>query len=395
MAFLRRVDYAEPPDRTWRWTVVPHWTRLGIRTFGCSADTVPRNRGFRYPGFSARVDDEPRLPPMTADSPDDRDGSGENSRDGDGGSTLRGGSIAGRHRGGNPASSGGGSRLGRGGSIRPSCHECPIMPNALHLLGVVRHQQGQSASAVELIGKAVAINPGPLLPRQPRRGVPCARASSIGRSAVAGPPSNSAAISPRPGTTSAWPCRPSAEWTRPRSSSGGPGDPARPDSPWRTPTSATSCARRATRPRRLEHFRQAVRARPQPGRRPDQPRPVPAGLTAAGGPGALPGGRPACSPTGRGPQQPRQRAPGTGPVRRGQDVLRRGAAAEPDLAMTHANMGLALQEEGQLDEALPWYQQAVRAGARTPPAFIGNLASAAGGEGERREPSPLSKDARG
>jgi tetratricopeptide (TPR) repeat protein len=36
----------------------------------------------------------------------------------------------------------------------------PAHPDALHLLGVIRHQQGQPAAAVDLIGRAVTLRPG-------------------------------------------------------------------------------------------------------------------------------------------------------------------------------------------------------------------------------------------
>ena len=43
--------------------------------------------------------------------------------------------------------------------IRPCSTRCPDNPDALHLLGVVAHQKGDNARAVDMIGKAIALNP--------------------------------------------------------------------------------------------------------------------------------------------------------------------------------------------------------------------------------------------
>ena len=83
----------------------------------------------------------------------------------------------------------------------------PDHAEALHLFGVMHHQCGYFARAVELIGRAVALRPGRgRLPRQPGRGPPRPRAASNRPSTAAGPPCACSPTTPRPPTTSAWPC---------------------------------------------------------------------------------------------------------------------------------------------------------------------------------------------
>ena len=106
----------------------------------------------------------------------------------------------------------------------------------------------------------------------------------------------------------------------------------------------------------LPHCQEAVRLEPEPG-------------------GAAP--------------QPRQRPACPGPARRGPAPRTwRRCGSNPELAQAHAHLGLILQQEGQLDEALVWLKQAVELEPDNADVLgiPGRAARRAGGV--RREPIP-------
>ena len=228
----------------------------------------------------------------------------------------------------------------------------PDHAEALHLFGVLHHQNGYFARAVELIGRAVALQPETAaLPRQPGRGSSCARPAPAGHRLLPDRPAAASRTTPRRPTTSAWPCTRWAGMTRPWPSSE-PRSSCGPISPWPRTTSARPSASWASW-RGPPGVSRGGRSRSQAGRGAQQPRPMlvdqgeaEEGLTHCPEP---------CAATrlAGGPQQPRQRLPCNRAFERAraayEEALRvAGQRSQPpaELAQVHANRGLAMFLEG-------------------------------------------------
>ena len=244
----------------------------------------------------------------------------------------------------------------------------PDNADALHLFGVMHHQCGYSSRAVELIGRAVALRPGAAafhanlaevhrtlgqyeqavdccrtalrlaarLPRggqQPRPGPAGARPARGSRRAVPTPRCGCGPSSPWHGTTWASRCATWAGTTRPSRPFARP-SPSIPTWPWPAPTSARLLVDPGEADEALTHCQEAVRLQPD--------------LAAA-------------------PQQPRQRlcAPWSAGPRR-TPLMPRRLRLSPELggAKVHANLGLALQREGQFAQAVACFRRAVELAPR-------------------------------
>ena len=89
----------------------------------------------------------------------------------------------------------------------------------------------------------------------------------------------------------------------------------------------------------------------------------------------------------RRPQQPRQCAPGPRQAGRRHRPLHRGAAPQPDYPDALNNLGNALQAQGELDEAIARYTEALRLKPDYPDA-LNNLGTALRAQASWTRPSP-------
>ena len=134
-----------------------------------------------------------------------------------------------------------------------------------------------------------------------------------------------------------------------------------PTSPRRTTTSASPCAKLGRRDEALEHFRRAVEL--EPAFAPARTNLGQMLLDRGQAEEALPH----CQEAVRLAAGPARRCTTTWAMRlRALDRLVEARAAylealrlDPELALSHAHLGLILQKEGQLDDALVWLKQAV------------------------------------
>ena len=129
--------------------------------------------------------------------------------------------------------------------------------DALHLLGVLRHQQGDHAQAVTLIGRAVAMRPNIAAFHANLAEAYRGWVSSNGRPAAVAQPCVWPRIIPRRTATSAWRCKGWAGTPRPSNISVRPCNCSR-TWPWHTAISASVCGRLASRRTRAIHFRRAA-----------------------------------------------------------------------------------------------------------------------------------------
>ena len=237
----------------------------------------------------------------------------------------------------------------------------PDDPTVLHLFGVMHHQCGHSARAVELIGRAIALRPevaayhANLAEAQRSLGQHEEAAASC-RAALRLQPD----ISRKPSTTWGWPCtswvdtrRRVAQYDaalalRPRLRPG-------PEQPRHHAAAAGQDRRRPSRPTARRSTLDPTLGSGARQPRADARRPGAAGR----GPGPLPGGRAAparpggratttsatcCAPWSAGPRRPHAYA----------EAIR----LQPDLAVAHANLGLTLQHQGKHGAALPHFRRA-------------------------------------
>ena len=232
--------------------------------------------------------------------------------------------------------------------------------DALHLLGVLQHQQGNHAQAVELIGAAIALRPNvaawhanPGRGRfeylgQFRRAAGCCRAAAA---AVAR--SSRSAVQPRHGPARARPaCRAVSSFRRALQS--------RPGFAVAHNNLGVSLRELGQLDEALSQFRQAVEVGPDSAAARTN---LGLLLLDRGQPEAA---LPHCREAVR--LQPDMAAlhHNLGNVlhKLGRLVEARAAylealRLEPDLAVSHARLGLVLRQEGRLADALPWLNQAV------------------------------------
>jgi tetratricopeptide (TPR) repeat protein len=251
----------------------------------------------------------------------------------------------------------------------------PNHADALHLLGVVRHQQGQSVAAVDLIAKAVAIRPGAAAYHanlaeayraigQLERAVGCCRtALQLWREYPEARINLGLALQGLGRLTEA------AEQYREALA-------LRPDDAQAHTNLGTVLRELGELEQSLDHFRRAVECNPALAsartnlgqflldqKRPDE---------------ALPH----CEEAVRLQPNLAEAHNNLGNVQRALEhyVEARGCYFEairlnPDLAQAHANLGLTLQEEGRSDEAVPWLRRAIELQPESV-TFLGHLAEA-------------------